>query len=174
MTSAAYESQVRDHEYQLTVEWTGNRGGGTASYRGYDRAYTIEAGGKPPILGSSDPMFRGDASRYNPEELLLAALSSCHMLWYLHLCADAGIVVTHYVDRAQGEMREEADGAGRFTEVRLQPQVRCAAGTDLARAAALHADVHAKCAIFRSVNFPVVCRPTCSEDGRQGEAETAR
>ncbi|HLY56474.1 MAG TPA: OsmC family protein, partial [Stellaceae bacterium] len=108
---------TRQHRYRTTVRWTGNLGTGTASYRGYARAHEIEAPGKPAIPGSSDPAFRGDPARWNPEELLVASVSACHKLWYLHLASEAGIVVTEYVDSAEGEMVEEADGAGRFIQV---------------------------------------------------------
>src|SRR5687767_11345840 len=105
----------REHRYAVTVEWTGNLGSGTSAYRAYARDHEIRASGKPAIPGSSDPAFRGDPARWNPEELLVGALAACHKLWYLHLCAEAGIVVTSYVDRAEGVMVEEADGSGRFT-----------------------------------------------------------
>ena len=145
------------HHYALTVEWTGNTGAGTAGYRAYERRHEITSAtaGKPVIAGSSDPAFRGDGARWNPEELLVASLSACHQLWYLHLCADAGIVVTAYVDRAEGVMTEEPDGSGRFTSVVLHPVVTVAAGSDVERARALHEEAHRLCYIARSVNFPV-------------------
>jgi organic hydroperoxide reductase OsmC/OhrA len=151
----------REHRYQVTVEWTGNTGTGTAGYRTYERRHEISAPDttKPRIPGSSDPAFRGDAARWNPEELLVASLSTCHQLWYLHLCADAGVVVTAYVDRAEGTMVEEASGAGQFTRVVLRPTVTVAPGADVARARALHADAHAMCYIARSVSFPVEHEP---------------
>lgn len=149
----------RQHSYKTTITWTGNKGTGTSGYQAYDRSYTIEWGDKPAILGSSDPAFRGDRKRWNPEELLLASLSACHQLWYLHLCADAGVVVETYVDEASGVMEEFSDGSGRFLEVTLQPKVRLAAGSDRARAHALHEEAHSKCFIARSVNFPVKCAP---------------
>ncbi|WP_242653222.1 OsmC family protein [Sphingomonas jatrophae] len=122
---------------------------------GYSRAHLIEAAGKPPIAGSSDPSFRGDPARWNPEELLLASLSACHKLWYLGLCAGAGIVVEHYRDEAEGVMIEDASGAGQFSEVLLRPEVVIASGCDPDLAEALHAKAHAMCFIARSVNFPV-------------------
>lgn len=149
----------RAHHYATTVTWTGNRGEGTRSYRGYGRDHVIEAAGKPPIEGSSDPAFRGDAACWNPEETLVASLSACHMLWYLHVAATAGIVVTAYTDAAEGTMAEDADGGGHFTAVTLRPRVTIAAGGDPAHAAALHEEAHAKCFIARSVNFPVGCAP---------------
>ncbi len=114
---------------------------------------------KPAIPGSSDPVFRGDRSRWNPEELLVAALSSCHQLAYLHLCADAGIVVVGYLDRAEGIMAETPDGAGQFTRVVLRPKVMVAAGSSVETARELHRQAHAMCFIARSVNFPVECEP---------------
>jgi organic hydroperoxide reductase OsmC/OhrA len=148
----------RRHRYAATVEWTGNLGKGTGSYRAYSRDHAISVEGKPTIVGSSDPVFRGDAARHNPEDLLVSALSACHMLSYLHLCAVSGIVVTAYADHAAGEMRETADGGGRFTAVVLRPRVRISAGDpDLAKA--LHEKAHDLCFIASSVNFPVKCEP---------------
>jgi organic hydroperoxide reductase OsmC/OhrA len=147
------------HTYRATVRWTGDLGTGTSSYRDYSRAHAIEAPGKSPIAGSSDPAFRGDAAAWNPEELLVASLSTCHQLWYLHLAAVNGIVVKSYVDTAEGTMSEEADGGGRFTRVVLRPRVHIALGGDMAKARALHRQAHAKCFIANSVNFPVECEP---------------
>lgn len=155
----------REHHYAVAVEWTGNTGDGTAGYRAYERRHEITAPGlpKPGIPGSSDPAFRGDGARWNPEELLVAALSACHELWYLHLCADAGIIVTGYVDHAEGVMAEEADGGGRFRRVVLRPAVTVAAGSDVATARALHERAHALCYIARSVSFPVEHQPDVRE-----------
>jgi len=149
----------RQHRYGVTVTWTGNRGEGTRSYRAYSRAHEISVPGKPAIPGSSDSSFRGDAGRWNPEELLVASLSACHKLWYLHLCASEGIVVTAYVDEAGGEMVEEADGSGHFSVVTLCPRVTIAAGSDREKALALHHEAHSKCFIANSVNFPVTVTP---------------
>lgn len=151
----------REHRYQVTVEWTGNTGAGTAGYRAYERRHEIGTPGaaKPGIPGSSDPAFRGDPTRWNPEELLVASLSACHQLWYLHLCADAGVVVTGYVDRAEGTMLEDAAGAGHFSRVVLRPVVTVAAGADVDRARALHHEAHALCYVARSVSFPVEHEP---------------
>jgi organic hydroperoxide reductase OsmC/OhrA len=145
----------QQHHYRTRVIWTGNRGQGTASYRGYDRSHRIEAEGKPPILGSSDPAFRGDAACWNPEDMLVASVSACHKLWYLALCAQAGVIVTAYEDEAEGVMAEEADGAGQFVSITLRPRVRLAPGSDAAKAAVLHEKAHAMCFIARSLNFPV-------------------
>lgn len=144
------------HDYQVTVEWTGNRGSGTSGYRDYDRDHSIHAGGKPDLPGSSDPAFRGNPARWNPEELLLASASACHKLWYLHLCADAGIVVTAYVDRAQATMSEQA---GRFERIVLHPQVQLAPGADQALARQLHHAAHQRCYVANSLNCPVLCEP---------------
>jgi len=149
----------KEHRYNVTVTWTGNTGTGTAGYRSYERAHEISAEGKPAIGASSDPVFRGDRTRWNPEELLVAALSGCHQLAYLHLCVDAGIVVVEYVDHAEGWMAETPDGAGQFVRVVLHPKVTVAAGSDVAKARELHHQAHAKCFIARSVNFPVENEP---------------
>lgn len=150
----------RTHTYGVRLDWTGNQGRGTATPGSYSRAHTIRAPGKPPIAGSSDPAFRGDNTCWNPEELLLASLSACHQLWYLGLCADAGIVVTAYEDDPDGTMTEEADGSGQFTSIILRPRVTLAASSDSGVAEALHAMAHARCFIARSVNFPVSCEPS--------------
>ena len=146
------------YRYTVALEWNGNTGAGTASYAGYTRDHVLRAPGKPDLAGSSDPHFRGDAARWNPEELLVAALSACHQLWYLHLAAEAGIVVTAYRDAAEGEMTIERDGGGRFVAVTLRPEVTIAAG-DAARAHALHAGAARLCFIARSVAFPVRHEP---------------
>jgi organic hydroperoxide reductase OsmC/OhrA len=145
----------KEHHYAVTVQWTGNTGTGTSGYRDYQRSHEISAEGKQGIGATSDPVFRGDRARWNPEELLVAALSSCHQLAYLHLCADAGIVVTDYVDHAEGWMAQTPDGGGHFTRVKLNPKVTVAAGSDTAKALELHHGAHALCFIANSVNFPV-------------------
>jgi organic hydroperoxide reductase OsmC/OhrA len=150
----------RQHHYHLNLNWTGNLGTGTSHYRAYGREHEISADGKSSaVLGSSDPHFRGDASRYNPEDLLVAALSACHLLAYLHLCADRGIVVTEYRDQADGEMAEHEDGSGEFTRVVLRPRVTIADPSRAAEAQALHDAAHHVCFIARSVNFPVEHEP---------------
>ncbi len=153
----------RHHEYSTTVTWIGNRGTGTSGYRDYSRDHVIAAGAKPDIPGSADPAFRGDAERWNPEDLLVASVSACHKLWYLHLCAVNGVVVTAYEDHAEGLMVTEEDGSGRFTEVVLRPRVTISSG-DRERAASLHHDAHEKCFIANSVNFPVRCEPVIVTD----------
>jgi organic hydroperoxide reductase OsmC/OhrA len=149
----------REHRYAVRVDWTGNLGTGTSGYRAYSRDHTIGAGAKPAIPGSSDPAFRGDPARWNPEDMLVASLSACHQLWYLHLCATAGIVVTAYADEAEGVMEEGPDGGGQFSSVVLRPRVTLAPGSDAAKALALHHDAAEKCFIARSVNFPVRHEP---------------
>lgn len=162
---------MKQHTYGITVRWTGNTGAGTASYRSYERRYDIEAPGRPAISGSSDPAFRGDATCWNPEQLLVAALSACHKLWYLHLCSVAGVVVTAYEDHAEGLLAEQDDGAGQFTRVTLRPIVTIARGSDPARAHALHAQAHAKCFVARSVNFPVETEPTIRTESGGASAD---
>lgn len=151
---------AKAHQYATTVRWTGNRGEGTCDYRAYDRDHEISAPGKTTILGSSDPNFRGDAARWNPEELLVASLSACHKLWYLHLCATSGVVVQRYTDTAEGTMQEQSDGSGAFTSVVLHPAVEVSEQSDRALAQELHHKAHEMCFLARSVNFPVTCEPT--------------
>lgn len=151
----------KQHHYELTVEWTGNTGSGTSGYRQYERSHAIRAAQKPALLASSDPAFRGDPTRYNPEVLLLASLSSCHMLWYLHLCAEAGITVVAYTDAATGTMEETAAGGGRFCQVTLHPRVAVLHEAMVEKAVSLHQTAQARCFIANSVNFPVHHRPTC-------------
>lgn len=148
----------RPHRYRVDVIWTGNRGSGTDGYRNYSRNHVIRVPGKPELAGSSDPTFRGDATRHNPEDMLVAALSTCHMLSYLHMATVAGVVVTDYRDAAEGTMVTEGDG-GHFTEVVLRPVVTITAASDPARAEAAHEAAHHACFIANSVNFPVRCEP---------------
>jgi organic hydroperoxide reductase OsmC/OhrA len=148
----------KEHHYTVQIEWTGNRGKGTVHYTEYDRNHILRAAGKPDLACSSDTAFRGDASRYNPEDMLVASLSSCHMLWYLHLCADAGVVVTAYIDKPKGVMLETA-GSGHFTEVVLHPEVTIANLEMKDKAISLHDEAHKRCFIANSVNFPVTHIP---------------
>ncbi len=149
------------HEYSVTVTWTGNKGTGTTGYKDYSRAFELEAEGKHSIAGSSDPVFRGDDGRWNPEQLLVGSLSSCHKLWFLHLAAIAGVVVTAYVDVAEGTMRTTPGAeTGRFKLVTLRPQVTITAASDADKLQGLHDDAHRRCFIANSVNFPVRCEAT--------------
>jgi organic hydroperoxide reductase OsmC/OhrA len=150
----------RTHRYRIASRWTGNLGSGTAAYTAYSRDFELEAAGKRLALpGSSDPHFRGDGARYNPEELLVGALSSCHMLWVLHLCADTGIVVTEYSDEATGEMVEHADGSGDFVRVTLQPRMVITDAARMDDAMALHHRAGELCFLARSMKFPVEHAP---------------
>ena len=148
----------RAHNYHVIVQWTGNDGAGTKTYRSYRRDHVISKDGSSEIPGSSDPAFRGDPKRYNPEEFLVAALSSCHMLSYLHLCAVNDIVVTDYHDEPHGTMQEFENGAGEFTHVVLRPKVTIASG-DRNKAEKLHHEAHQMCFIANSVKFPVEVEP---------------
>lgn len=150
---------MKEHTYKAQIQWVGNDGAGTANYRSYRRDHVIAGTDKPPIPGSSDPVFRGDPSRYNPEELLVASLSACHMLSYLHLCAVNGVTVLEYTDAASGRMRENSDGSGEFVHVLLKPAVKIAAGNNRDKARELHAQAHHLCFIARSMNFPVEVAP---------------
>jgi organic hydroperoxide reductase OsmC/OhrA len=164
---------IRTHNYDVSVTWIGNRGSGTSGYRDYGREHEVTIAGageegaeRPvPIAGSSDSAFRGDPGRWNPEQLLTAALAQCHMLSYLHVCATAGIVVTGYTDEAHGAMTETTDGGGHFVEVVLRPQVTVSSPDMVEKATALHHEAHEKCFIASSVNFPVRNEPTVRAAG---------
>jgi organic hydroperoxide reductase OsmC/OhrA len=149
---------MAEHDYTARVVWTGNRGEGTRHYRGYDRTWNVETEGKPVIHCSNDPLLGGDPTLHNPEDMLIAALSACHMLWFLHLASDAGITVTAYADEPVAVGETDAAGASRFLRAMLRPRITVARGTDLQRADALHARVHDFCFIARSVNFRVEYR----------------
>lgn len=152
----------RKHTYRMTTRWTGNSGSGTSSYRAYSRNHELSADGKAAaIAGSSDPLFRGDAARYSPEELLVGSLSACHMLWVLHLCAEAGITVTGYTDDATGTMVEDEDGGGRFTSVVLRPVLTIEDEGDRGLEE-IHRRAHELCFIARSMAFPVTVEPGTS------------
>ena len=153
---------IDKHHYSVTVTWTGNRGTGTSGYRDYGRDHDIALPGLPVLPGSSDPTFRGDKDRYNPEQLLLTALSQCHMLSFLHVAVMHGVVVTAYTDAAEGTMRLNRDESGEFTEVVLRPRVELADESQRELADSLHEEAHRVCFIARSVNFPVRHEPAAS------------
>jgi organic hydroperoxide reductase OsmC/OhrA len=150
---------IGEHRYALRATWTGDRGTGTSGYRDYDRAVTVDVAGKPSLLLSADKPFRGDPTRWNPEDLLLAALSECHLLSYLHACVQAGVIVVAYEDDATGTLVEDGRGAGAFTEVMLRPRVTVAEAGMVEPARAAHAQAHAWCFIANSVSFPVRHEP---------------
>lgn len=150
---------MKQHSYSATITWTGNQGSGTSEYKAYSRNHIISAAGKKDIEGSSDPSFRGDKSRYSPEDLLLDSISACHMLWYLHLCSVNGIIVLAYEDNATAIMQEEKDGSGQFTEAMLNPRVTVQNENMISKANALHHEANKLCFIARSVNFPVHHNP---------------
>ena len=160
------------HTYELGLQWTGNTGTGTASYRSYERTHELRAPGKPVLVGSADVAFRGEADRWNPEELLVASLSACHLLSYLHQAAVAGVVVIDYTDEPRGEMvtGTEADGpgGGHFVEVLLRPTVVVAEPGMIEVAEGLHDPAHQKCFIANSVNFPVRHAATVIAAGSSG------
>jgi organic hydroperoxide reductase OsmC/OhrA len=149
-----------EHRYTVTSVWTGDRGAGTSGYRDYDRSVTLSIHGKPDVLASSDKPFRGDPSRWNPEDLLLASLSECHLLSYLHACVEAGVIVRDYTDKAIGIMFEDGRGGGKFTEVVLRPHVIIAEESMRDAAMQAHHQAHEWCFIANSVNFPVRVEPT--------------
>jgi organic hydroperoxide reductase OsmC/OhrA len=149
------------HHYSLTVKWTGNTGTGTSNYKKFERSHSIFVANKPEIWGSSDPAFRGDKTKHNPEDLLLASISTCHMLWYLHLCATAGIIVTGYIDNATGIMIETSNGGGKFIEATLHPIVTITDISMTEKANELHKKANELCFVANSLNFPVYHKPTC-------------
>jgi organic hydroperoxide reductase OsmC/OhrA len=153
---------VAVHEYELALTWTGNQGTGTSAYRAYNRSHEIIAAGRPPLYGSSDPAFRGETDRWNPELLLVAALSACHLMSYLHVCVESGVVVVDYTDEPTGSMTQTPGGGGHFTQVTLKPQVTLARSSadKVDVATRLHGDAGARCFIAASVNFPVHHQPT--------------
>jgi organic hydroperoxide reductase OsmC/OhrA len=161
---------IGEHHYRLRSEWTGNRGTGTTGYKDYDRLVTLSSDGKPDLPVSADKPFRGDPSRWNPEELLLAALSECHLLSYLHACVTAGVVVVAYTDDASGLLTEDGRGGGAFTEVVLRPRVTVAEASMLEAASAAHHQALEWCFIANSVNFPVRVEPEMIVSGARAEA----
>ena len=147
------------HQYTAQIRWTGNSGEGTSKYKSYQRTWEIVTPGKGPIACSNDPILGGDPTKHNPEDMLIAAVSSCHMLWYLHLCSVDGVIVNSYSDEplALGEL--EASGAGRFKSITLRPKIEISTQSDMEKAHALHDQVHQYCFIARSINFPVEITP---------------
>jgi organic hydroperoxide reductase OsmC/OhrA len=148
-----------EHHYSAELDWTGNRGTGTSDYRAYGRDHVLSAAGKHDIAGSSDRTFHGDADRWNPEELLLSALSQCHLLSYLHVAASRGVVVIAYSDSPLGTMLQTPDGGGHFTEVTLRPVVTVSSAQMVDAAMDAHHEASTKCFIAASVNFPVLHQP---------------
>lgn len=153
---------AHEHHYALTAQWVGNTGTGTSNVRSYDRSHTVTIDGKPQLFLSTDNAAVGDKSKLNPEDLLVTAISSCHMLSYLYVCALEGIVITDYIDKATGVMIEQDGGGGRFKEVTLNPVCKVAEATMVERAIELHHQAHEICYIANSVNFEVKCNPSCS------------
>ena len=149
------------HNYSILVKWTGNKGNGTSAYTAYERSHVISIANKPDLLCSSDPHFHGDKTKYNPEELFVASISSCHMLWYLHLCSEAGIIVTDYSDNAKATLEETDDGGGHFTEVTLYPEVTITEGPMQEKANELHYRANQLCFIANSCNFKIHHKPSC-------------
>lgn len=152
----------KTQNYTIQINWTGNKGKGTASYRAYSRDHNFQGEGKPKVNCSSDPSFRGDASRYNPEELFLASIANCHMLWYLHLCSDNGIVVLKYEDHPTGKMKENKEGSGHFESVTLHPHVELSDDKMIEKALKLHAEANRMCFIANSCNFKIGHEPVAT------------
>ena len=147
------------HLFAITSRWTGNTGQGTSAYRSYERSVTISVKNKADIFGSSGTSFNSDKTKHNPEDLFVSAISSCHLLWYLHLCSENGVVVLDYVDNATGTMEETADGGGKFTEVTLHPTITLSSQSMIQKATELHMDANRLCYIANSCNFPIHHQP---------------
>ena len=164
------------HHYNVTITWTGNLGTGTSGYKHYSRDFALEAEGKPAIPGTADLTFHGTPGRWNPEEMLVAALSACHKLSYLHLCAVHNVIVTAYKDHAEGSMRfDSTTGSGHFEKVTLRPEVHISADSDATKAQELHGKAHELCFIANSVNFPVLNQATIvtEQPASQPDKETS-
>ena len=164
---AETSSGKKTHDYKAHLVWDGNLGTGTTSYQGYGRKYRLQIDGKPDIIGSADPMFRGDANAYNPEDLFVAALSSCHLLSYLALCARSKINVIAYEDNASGTLKLTPNGGGIFESVTLRPTVTLAPGSDEKKAAELHEQAHDLCFIAASVKIPILHEPRIRVEGAE-------
>ncbi|WP_166365221.1 OsmC family protein [Pseudomonas akapageensis] len=151
---------MTEHTYEVTVTWQGNTGTGTSGYQDYRRDFLVEASGKPAIECSSDPAFLGDPKKWNPEDFLVASVSACHKLWYLHLCAVNKITVLSYVDAPIGRMIDtHPTRKGHFTEIVLRPVIELSKESDKALAVRLHEEAHHECFLANSVNFPIRCEP---------------
>lgn len=153
----------KTQNYKLDLSWKGNRGAGTMTYTSYDRDFTAQKESRPAILGSSHPAFRGNSDRYCPEELLLASLSSCHMLWYLNMCASHDVVVLEYTDQPVMEMEVKEFGNGDIRSATLSPVVRIASDDQREQALAMHQKAHQSCFIAKGVNFDIILNPTIVE-----------
>lgn len=150
---------MKEHKYKVQINWTGNNGSGTDHYKNFERSHNIKVDNKTDILGSSDPAFRGDKTKHNPEELLLASISSCHMLWYLHLCSEEGVIVIDYIDNATAIMEESPNGSGRFIEATLNPIVTVKENSMIDKANEIHKKANQFCFIANSLNFTVKHNP---------------
>lgn len=153
---------TRHHKYTTSVAWTGNLGSGTMDYRSYERDFVVNSKDKPQLKGSSGTSFMGDKEAYSPEDLLVAAVSACHMLWYLHLCAEKGIVVLEYKDNAYGDMDEAEDGSGHFSKITLRPVVSISQDGNVAEANKLHGAAHKMCFIANSLKCTIDHQPQCT------------
>lgn len=153
-------SKSTRHDYAARIIWTGNPGEGTATYAGYRRQYLISIDGKPELVGSADASFRGDPQWHNPEDLLVASVSACHMLFFLSLCARSGVRVTAYEDEARGNIVMHPAGGGKFEQIMLQPVVTVASEDMIAQARLLHDTAHELCFIANSCSVPIRIDPT--------------
>lgn len=155
---------TQDHHYNITTEWTGKTAEGTKNVKKYNRTHTITNQGKPELILTTDNPHVGDKTKLNPEDLLVSSISSCHMLSYLYVCALEGIVITSYIDNANGIMTENVTGGGSFKEVTLNPVFSVADENMVEKAIELHHKAHEICYIANSVNFEIKCNPICKVD----------
>jgi organic hydroperoxide reductase OsmC/OhrA len=146
---------MKHHQYKLKIEWTGNNGNGTEKYDKYRRDFTIHFENKAPVFASADSIFRGDPSKLNPEEMLLSAISSCHMLWFLHECADHGIKLIEYTDTPEAVLEIVPGNGGRFTEATLTPEIVLESFDGKINILELYELAAKKCFIANSCNFPI-------------------
>lgn len=154
----------KTHRYNAQIAWTGAGEEGTKNYKSYERLYNVNIEGKPTVAGSSDPSFRGDPVRHNPEDMLVASVSACHMLWYLHLCSVSRVIVTSYIDDAEGVMEEDKRGSGRFTKIILRPRIKITADSDITKAEEAHHKANEMCFIANTLNCPISHEPTIEWD----------
>lgn len=146
------------HSYRLDLAWTGNLSTGTSGYREYSRDVLARSAGMPDLELSADRPFRGDPSRWNPEVLLLAALSECHLLSLLHVAVTHAVTVTAYTDAPQAWLEQEGIG-GHFSRALLRPRVTITDPAHRVLMPQLHEEAARACFIASSVNFPVDHEP---------------
>ncbi|MEO8535864.1 MAG: OsmC family protein [Flavobacterium sp.] len=152
------------HTFKATANWTSKQNPEDSTKRFYSKSHKISIEGKPVLNVSAAKAFKGDPELYNPEDLLLSSLVSCHMMSYLYVCSQNGIEVLKYLDNAEATLEVNPDGSGRFTEVRLNPKVVIADSDKIQLALELHKKANQLCFIANSCNFPVLHNASCEVD----------